>query len=580
MKKSKNYLLITMFLLLPLKAISAEPSYFIFSGPSSAVAGEDVSFTITPFDSEDQTINDYFGTVTLTASSGDGTISPSVTGNFSGSPTTWSGDVKLFAAGNITLTCTGPNQSTGTKEIEITPAAGIAHLMILPGQTHTPGVYPGYTPNEPNDVLQGNYYSLTVSVVDQYFNIVSATSDTITVQSYSSDYITLLPNASQLTTAGFAQYDFSYSIDGNQLSIYTLSAKGITNTASSMINVTAIDSGYLYFHTPDTIMAGVPFGLTMTVSVSDSDPFQLITTNSDTFKIKRFISGSSQAATGEWLPRENVTLSSGKQYYNDFTYDQAGEIFLNAEKIAGDGNVNIIVKDSSEISVAPNVPTSATILFSPGEIESKNRSTVTVTVFDEFNNPTISSLHNFYVEISKISNNGSFESDTITAQSQIALETNSSGQVIVSFVAGAINEEINIVASVKDQATHNEIVSTSNVIKVTAAPTKPGAIINYPNPFNPNKNATTSISYYLEEESDVELRIFDAFGRVVYSEGFNKNAGDPISVNATKRGGAEWKWDGKNAEGRVVANGIYFVRITARMPNKTQVYKRRVGVIK
>jgi hypothetical protein len=72
---------------------------------------------------------------------------------------------------------------------------------------------------------------------------------------------------------------------------------------------------------------------------------------------------------------------------------------------------------------------------------------------------------------------------------------------------------------------------------------------NFPNPFNPS----TTISYYLPEDSPVTLAVYDVSGgRVVC-----------LVSKAEKKGRHSVTWDGKDGNGSPVASGIYFSRLTA-----------------
>lgn len=70
---------------------------------------------------------------------------------------------------------------------------------------------------------------------------------------------------------------------------------------------------------------------------------------------------------------------------------------------------------------------------------------------------------------------------------------------------------------------------------------------NYPNPFS----SSTAISYTLPYESNVELVIYDAGGRVIRTlvEG-NRSAGTHTII-----------WDGRDSHGRSVPNGAYFCQL-------------------
>lgn len=80
---------------------------------------------------------------------------------------------------------------------------------------------------------------------------------------------------------------------------------------------------------------------------------------------------------------------------------------------------------------------------------------------------------------------------------------------------------------------------------------------NYPNPFN----AGTWISFALQRDSDVELRILDVQGRTVRT----LIRGD-VTV-----GRHQIRWDGTADSGMSVPTGVYFARLTAE--NQTRIQK-------
>nr|MDK2851178.1 hypothetical protein [Candidatus Cloacimonadota bacterium] len=78
----------------------------------------------------------------------------------------------------------------------------------------------------------------------------------------------------------------------------------------------------------------------------------------------------------------------------------------------------------------------------------------------------------------------------------------------------------------------------------------------YPNPFNPK----TNIRYYLAQSEEVTLAIYNLKGQKVLD-----------LVNETKAAGIHTvSWDGKDASGREVASGIYYLRLRAGKLNQTR----------
>ena len=72
---------------------------------------------------------------------------------------------------------------------------------------------------------------------------------------------------------------------------------------------------------------------------------------------------------------------------------------------------------------------------------------------------------------------------------------------------------------------------------------------NYPNPFNPK----TEISFSVWKRGPVSLAVYDIFGQKV-----------EVLVDAVLPAGSyEIRWDGTDSEGRKLASGVYFCRLTA-----------------
>lgn len=70
---------------------------------------------------------------------------------------------------------------------------------------------------------------------------------------------------------------------------------------------------------------------------------------------------------------------------------------------------------------------------------------------------------------------------------------------------------------------------------------------NHPNPFN---DATT-ISYTLLRESDVSITIYNTLGQRIRL----------LNRGPERIGNHAISWDGKDAEGRQIASGLYYYRL-------------------
>jgi hypothetical protein len=88
---------------------------------------------------------------------------------------------------------------------------------------------------------------------------------------------------------------------------------------------------------------------------------------------------------------------------------------------------------------------------------------------------------------------------------------------------------------------------TSEPVEVQAAPFEVKG--NFPNPFNPE----TVIKFNLPQASPVTLKVYNILGQVV-----STLVDEPLSA-----GSHSVTWNGTNAQGRDVASGVYFYRISA-----------------
>ncbi|UCG50489.1 MAG: hypothetical protein JSW58_09755, partial [Candidatus Latescibacterota bacterium] len=98
------------------------------------------------------------------------------------------------------------------------------------------------------------------------------------------------------------------------------------------------------------------------------------------------------------------------------------------------------------------------------------------------------------------------------------------------------------------------------------------AYTNYPNPFAAGREKTT-ITYYLEQKSSVTLKLYTIWGAPVITLLENKRQNPGLYQDV--------KWDGKNGDGDVVNNGVYYLVLEIRGDNGQGVtLKRKVGVIR
>lgn len=95
-----------------------------------------------------------------------------------------------------------------------------------------------------------------------------------------------------------------------------------------------------------------------------------------------------------------------------------------------------------------------------------------------------------------------------------------------------------------------------------------GNVIIYPNPFSPSEE--TTFEYFLANDEDAKIVIYDLFGNLVLIRDI------PAGAEGAHQGQNLVPWDGRNGDGEVVANGGYIVRILVGGKEVTE----KVGVAK
>jgi hypothetical protein len=112
---------------------------------------------------------------------------------------------------------------------------------------------------------------------------------------------------------------------------------------------------------------------------------------------------------------------------------------------------------------------------------------------------------------------------------------------------------------------------TTADISITAGSLS-GSFVNWPNPFNPDKE-TTTFGFVLTHEARVDIEVFSITGDLVRK----------LASGTTRPEGAnqEYTWDGRDDEGRMVLPGTYYCRLKAQYSTGgAEEATRRVAVIR
>ena len=601
MRKIIRFLLFGSLFILP-GQVGAEVSSFIIqrSDNNPVVAGKFIKLNIIACNEFEQVDETYTGKVIFSTNTGledittqvpisaeNFTIDPYSQNFIDGKLTT--NVFCLVAAdetGLIEITCRDSEneQATGSVELKVIPGEPKDIVIILPQQNYTPGVKPGFSPTENPKLLEGERHNVTVYVTDQYWNWAWNAETEYNIILSSLFNVAISPEDNNKKNCSNFEVEFRKMGNNQFVTAKALAANTETIEQNSYVDIFAIDQAYIHFEmNNEKIVAGEPFALTVTArSGQETNSPVVPSLNNTTLKLLLCLLDNDEAATGEWGPSRQITLGStyidnngqekfygDARFFGDFTYSKAERIFLKVQVLNLPHNVdiNITSLNSPTIAVLPNKPASIVTEMLP-RIVSKEKTEIRALVLDQYSNPTRSSLYNnFMVSFVKLQGAGSL---TVTE-----IATDDLGYAYSEFIAGNANEEFIIQVGVADYNVVNEFKG-----KISVTPPEPGKILNFPNPFNPAIAETTSINYYLGLDSDVEIRIYDAFGSVVLVKEFKKTDANQIARQATKGDGAAWEWDGKNGEGKIVGSGIYLVKIVAESQEGKREFKRRVGVLR
>ncbi|MDI6640704.1 MAG: carboxypeptidase regulatory-like domain-containing protein [Elusimicrobiota bacterium] len=104
---------------------------------------------------------------------------------------------------------------------------------------------------------------------------------------------------------------------------------------------------------------------------------------------------------------------------------------------------------------------------------------------------------------------------------------------------------------VEDQ---NGILVKGQVLSFKTLSINEDKVLNYPNPFNPQREKT-NIVFYAKDTGSAEIKIYTEFGEKIFEDTFS-----------VMKGTNEYPYDGKDSNGNILMNGTYVV--TVKVDNK------------
>ena len=459
---------------------------------------------------------------------------------------------RLHKSGYQTITATdidnGSIQGNTSSQVLVVGGAFSRVLVLAPGEYPAPGTVTGRGGTATDQNI--NYaFSLTVLATDQWWNPVTSLGGnpiTDVVRITSGDPLAQLP-PDEAMVDGRADMVIRLAAGGYQL----ITVSDVTNSSKtgSTTQVRAITSG---FHleatvTPSSARAGDLFTLTVKVTNDAGSVIQEIN-SFVTIQVQNASSGAPGRGT---LLTSQFQLLQGQRSVSE-TYTFTEPIVLIAHDDAGNAPAT-----SNTITITPGPPTAIRLTSDPTWVGGNKHATLTARVVDDFEN----GVPDRPVTFALLSGTGS-----LTGAND---STDASGNARVDFLSPR-NPEMDRI-----RASSNSLFQDLDLEVAFVDPTAGGGYVsNYPNPFHAGSEATT-IAYKLDDFATVTLRVYTSSGSLVRRVAFDRGAqgGNP--------GLNEWRWDGRNGKGEVVASGGYLVLIEAQGQGETlHVIRRKVAVVR
>ncbi len=240
----------------------------------------------------------------------------------------------------------------------------------------------------------------------------------------------------------------------------------------------------------------------------------------------------------------------------DINYGGAGgrfSVLAYSEDQAGAGADDEVVLGQSAATVLDSLPPSISVYFDspgfrPGDPVSPT-ATLNVQVSDSNGiNLTGSVGHGIIVTIDDLNPLDLTEAFTYD------LDSYTTGKAEYQFLPGELSAGTHELQAMAWDAANNPSISSVDFVVVGDEELRLTNVLNYPNPFS----GTTRFTFSLTETAEVTIKIYTVAGRLVKAiSGIQGNASfnydDPALV-----------WDGRDAQGDLVSNGVYIYKVLAR----------------
>lgn len=578
MKKIFIPLIFNLILLSTALAGTGPLDHFILNiDPAAVVAGGLKTIEVQAHDSVDVK-TDYTGHVYLSVPGG-GEVIVDSTGT-SRTPALaagiWNGSIRILRAGSAVIVQAvdeADASKTGVSSAVIVNAGPYSKLkMLVSGMTFTPGCVTGHAGTAD---LQATYmdFPVTVYACDQYYNAVTPSSTATNIRLVKSFTGTLLysPSGTHNITALADNITFTANVQPalDKSGLYSVYAEDTNWSFSDFLewNFYSLTDYYYRTSSPPLVTAGVPFGVTVSVSHFPPPNTTPDITFAQAVDIKAINTTDSLDAdpvlcNSQLTPMPTplrAVCSAGEAYFTA-AYTKSGSIYVKPIQVGATPIANAASPScySPYITVVAAAPASLSFTAGADRLQRDLSTTLSVRPYDVYMNPVTFTAVNFSI----VSGSGSLSSTTAI--------TDGTGLAQVTYTAPDGNFENIISAEVPPVAAMQYVTILSELTE---------KFENWPNPFIAGKEST-KINYSLPVDSEVKLRLYSSFGKLVWSKDITAGEVGPGGENYGKKGGNTVFWDGKGDRGFIVGAGVYILKMTVTNSLGTETFTRKIAVVK
>lgn len=445
--------------------------------------------------------------------------------------------VRVSIADTLRLKCEANGIIGYSNEFVVNPNQPKRLFILCPGESIAPGSPEGKL-SQPESQIAGNGFSISVLIVDNWFNPVLSRSDMI--------YLTCTDSFSQLASGNLVNGRKVLPVTLRRAGAHRIIARSddasIRPDTSVRFDVLPGSFCNLCLLLPgEELLPGDTTTLVYQTPGKTGTPLRQYV--KEPFLVRVIPTDACYNRVYSYTELDTVTLTSdfAMTFEPNFAAVIDTACFTVTFDSTGDNqNLWVIGKtfESYRSKVNVEAKTKRIEVSHPDTIRAGAIITIEATLYDA-NDKIIK---------------GKYTHFAVTSGQGMMLDTtgltDTAGTIKARFVcSGANSNEMDSITICADDFSHNIGIFIEGDATVLA-----GKPIAFPNPFGYNQDRT-EIQYFLPTSCDITMAIYDPFGNLVKTEKFRPGE------EGAKNGINKIFWDGRNGKGKKVANGIYVFKV-------------------